>query len=80
MITIGRPKKRTKTLLKMTEKQKMKHRNVTLKFMTITGMMGNMTKIRKTLELKKRKMQNQKIIKKTIQTKEGKILKRMKRS
>ena len=63
------------------EKQKMKHRNVTLTFMSITkGIMRSMNKTRMTLKLKKRKMQNHKITKKTIQTKEGKKLKTMKRS
>ena len=63
------------------EKQKMKHRNVTLTFMSITkGIMRSMNKTRMILKLKKRKMQNHKITKKTIQTKEGKKLKTMKRS
>ena len=57
----------------MTGKPKMKHRNVTLKFMSITGMMRNMNKTRRTMKLKKRKKQNQKIIMK-------KKLKRSKRS
>ena len=61
----------------MTEKQKMKYRNLALKFMSKTGMMRNMYKTRRTLKLKKRKIQNQNLIKKTIQTKEKK-LKRMK--
>ena len=39
----------------------MKHRNVTSKFMSITGMMRNMNKTRRTMKLKKRKKQNQKI-------------------
>ena len=60
MITMRRLK-RKKTLPKMTGKQKMKHRNMTLRFTSITGMMRNMSKIRRTPELKKRKMQNQKI-------------------
>ena len=55
--------KRKKTLSKMTGKQKMKHRNVTLKFITIVEMMRNMNKIRRTLKLKKRKMEKQKITK-----------------
>ena len=33
----------------------MKHRNVTLKFMSITGMMRNMNKTRRSIELKKKK-------------------------
>ena len=57
----------------MTGKQKMKRRNVTLKFSSITGMMKNINKTRRTMKLKKRKMQNQKITKR-------KKLKRMKRS
>ena len=65
--------KRTKTLPKMTVKQEMKHRNVTLRFTSITGMMRNISKLRRTPELKKRKLQNQKI---TM----SKKLKRMKRS
>ena len=72
MISIGRLK-RKKMLLKMTGKQKMKHRNATLRFTSITGMMRNMSKLRRTPELKKRKLQNQKI---TMRKK----LKRMKRS
>ena len=49
-------------------------RRVTLKFMSITRMMmRNMSKTRRALKLKKRKIQNQKIIKR-------KKLKRMKRS
>ena len=63
--------KRKKTS-KMTGKQKMKLRNVTLKFITITEMMRNMNKIRRTLKLKKRRMENQKITKR-------KKLKRIKR-
>ena len=47
----------------MTGKQKMKHRNVILRFMSITGAMRNMIKLRRTLEMKKRKLQNQKITK-----------------
>ena len=62
MSTMERLKK--KTLPKMTGKQKMKHRNVTSKFMSIPGMMRNMNKTRRTLKLKKRKMQNQKITQK----------------
>ena len=65
--------KRKKTLPKMTGKQKMRRKNVTLRFMSITGMMRNMDKLRGTLELKKRKLQNQKITKR-------KKLKRMKKS
>ena len=66
--------KRKKTLPKMTGKQKMKHRNMTLRFTSITGMMRNINKLRRTPELKKRKLrnQNQKITKR-------KELKRMKR-
>ena len=71
MITMGRLK-RKKTLPKMTRKQKMRHRNVTLRFTSIAGMMRNMNKLRRTPELKKRKLQNQKITKR-------KKLKRMKR-
>ena len=61
-------------LPKMTRKQKMKHRNKTLRFTSITGMMRNINKLRRTPELKKRKLQNQnqKITKR-------KELKRMKR-
>ena len=51
--------KRKKTLPRMTGKQKMKHRNVTLK-LSIKGMMRNMTKARRILKPKKRKMWNQK--------------------
>ena len=65
--------KRKKQLPKMTGKQKMKHRNVTLRFTSITGMISNMSKLRRTAELKKRKWQNQKI---TMRKK----LKRMKKS
>ena len=42
MITMGRLRK--KTLPKMTRKQKMKQRNVALRFTSTTGMMGNMNK------------------------------------
>ena len=45
--------KRRKTLPKMTGKERMKHRNVTLRFTSITGMMKNVNKLRRTLELKK---------------------------
>ena len=62
MTTMERPK-RKKTLPKMTGKQKMKHRDVTLKFLSITGIMRNIKKTRRTMKLKKRKMQNQKITK-----------------
>ena len=72
MMTMRRLK-RKKTLPKITGKQKMKHINVTLKFMRIIGMMRNMNKTMKTLKLKKRKMENHKITKR-------KKLKRMKRS
>lgn len=78
MMAMGRPKKRTIKLPKMAGKQRMKHRNVTLKFTTITGMMRIITKTRRALNLKKRKIQNQKSIRNTIQTKERKKLKRMK--
>ena len=57
----------------MTGKERMKHRNVTLRFTSITGMMKNMSKLRRAPGLKKRKLQNQKI---TMRKK----LKRMKRS
>ena len=67
---MGRLKR--KRTSKMTGKQKMKQRNVTLKFITITEMKRNMNKIRRTLKLKKRKMENQKITKR-------KKLKRIKR-
>ena len=60
MTTMGRLK-RKKTVLKMTVKHKMKHRNVTSKFMSITRMMRNMDKTRRTIELEKGKKQNQKI-------------------
>ena len=60
MMTMGRLK-RKKALPKMTGKQKMKHGNVTLKFISITGMMRNMNKTTRTLISKKRKMQNQKL-------------------
>ena len=53
--------KRKKTLPKITKKQKKKHKNVTLKFMSITRMIRNMNKTRRMLKLKNRKMQNQKI-------------------
>ena len=72
MMTMGRLK-RKKTLPKVTGKQKMKHRNVTLKYMSITGMKRNMNKASRTMKLKKRKMQNQKLTKR-------KKLKRTKRS
>ena len=39
----------------------MKHRNMTLRFISITGMMRNMNKTRRILKLNKRKTQNQKI-------------------
>ena len=55
--------KRKKTLLKMTGKQKIKHRSMTLSFMSITGMMRNIKKLRRTLELKNKELENQKIIK-----------------
>ena len=54
MMTKGRLKSK-ETLPKITGKQKMKHRNVTLRFMSITEMMRNMNKLRRTLELKKKK-------------------------
>ena len=72
MTTMERPK-RKKTLPKMTGKQKMKHRDVTLKFLSITGIMRNIKKTRRAMKLKKRKMQNQKITKR-------KKLKKAKRS
>ena len=77
-MAMGRPKKRTKKLPKMVGKQRMKHKNVTFKFTTITGTMRNITKTMRTLNLKKKKMENQKIIRNTIQTKERKKMKRMK--
>ena len=40
----------------MTKIQKMKQRNVTLNFMTITGMKRNMNKTQRTLNAKNRKM------------------------
>ena len=58
MTTMGRLNRRLKALPKMTGKQKMKHRNVTLIFMSITGSMRNMNKLRRTLEREKRKLQN----------------------
>ena len=65
--------KRKKTLPKLTGKHKMKHRSVALKFMSITGMMmRNMSKTRRALKSKKRKMQNQEITKR----KKLKIMKR----
>ena len=65
--------KRKKTLSKLTGKHKMKHRSVALKFMSITGMMmRNMSKTRRALKSKKRKMQNQEITKR----KKLKIMKR----
>ena len=80
-MTLGRHKKRKKTLTKVTEKQKTKQRNITLKFLSITEMMMNMKKKnKKGTENEKQEMQNQKIIKKTIQIKERKKLKIMKRS
>ena len=79
-MTLGRHKKRKKTLTKVTEKQKTKQRNMTLKFLSITEMMMNMKKNKKDTEIEKQEMQNQKIIKKTIQIKERKKLKIMKRS
>ena len=69
-MTLGRHKKRKKTLTKVTEKQKTKQRNMTLKFLSITEMMMNMKKNKKDTEIEKQEMQNQKIIKKTIQIKE----------
>ena len=57
----------------MTGKQKMKQRNVTLRFTSITGLMRNMSKLRRTPQLKKRKWQNHKI---TMRKK----MERMKRS
>ena len=54
-MTMGRHKKRKKTLPKMTVKQKLKHRNVTLKFTSIAGLMRNMNKTRRTLKLKKKR-------------------------
>ena len=80
MTVIRRHRKRKKTLPKMKGKQKIKHRNETLKFMSIIGMMRNRNKTRRKLKLRMRKRQNQKIIKKTIQTEERKKFKRMKRS
>ena len=56
--------KRKKTVLKMTIKQKIKHRNVTSKLMSIKTMMRNMNKTRRTMKLKKRKKQNEEITKK----------------
>ena len=66
MMTIGRLR-RKKTISKMTGKQKRKHRNVTLKFMSITGMMMNMNKTKRALKLKKKKMQTQKKTKEKIE-------------
>ena len=54
MMTKGRLKSK-ETLPKITGKQKMKHRNVTLRFMSITEMKRNMNKLRRTVELKKKK-------------------------
>ena len=54
-MTDGRHKKRKKTLSNMTGKQKIKHRNVTLKFMSITGMMRSMNKTQRILKLKREK-------------------------
>ena len=65
--------KRKKMLPKMTGKQKMKHGNVTLRFASITGMMRSINKLRRTLKLKIKKLQNQKITNR-------KKLKKMKRS
>ena len=53
---------------------------MTLKLMRMTEMSRDMNKTKRTLKLKRRKMQNQKVIKKTIQTKEREKLKRMERS
>ena len=39
----------------------MKHRNMTSKFMSITEMVRNMNKARRTMKLKKRKKQNRKM-------------------
>ena len=47
--------KRKKTLLKLTGKQKMKQGNVILRFTSITGMMRNMNKLRRTPEFCKEK-------------------------
>ena len=47
----------------MTGKQKIKHRSMTLRFMSITGMMRNIKKLRRTLELKNKELENQKITK-----------------
>ena len=55
--------KRKKTLPKMTGKQKIKHRSMTLRFASITGMVRNIKKLRRTLELKKKELGNQKITK-----------------
>ena len=57
----------------MTGKQKMKHRNATLRFTNITGIMKNMNKLSRTMELNMRKLQNQ-------ETTKRKKLKRMKKS
>ena len=51
----------------------MKHGNVTLRFASITGMMRSINKLRRTLKLKIKKLQNQKITNR-------KKLKKMKRS
>ena len=79
-MTTERHKKRKKTLPKMVAKQKTKHKNVTSTFMSITEMIKNMNKRRRTLKLKKNKTQNHKIITKTIQSKEKTKFQIMKRS
>ena len=58
MTAMRRLKRRLKTLPKMTGKQRMKHRNATLIFISITVLMRNMNKLRRTLGLEKRKLQN----------------------
>ena len=58
-MTYGRHKKRKKTLSNMTGKQKIKHRNVTLKFMSITGMMRSMNKTQRILKLKRENVESE---------------------
>ena len=73
MMTMGRHKKRKKTSHKMTGQQKMTHRNVTLKFMNITGMMKNMNKTRRALKLKEEDKENEKIERSSHQNKPKEI-------
>ena len=73
MMTMGRHKKRKKASHKVTGQQKMTQRNVTLKFMNITGMMKNMNKTRRAMKLKAEDKENEKIERSSHQNKPKEI-------